>query len=82
MRIRLIKGVAGNWKGKSFRFPRGHEADFVGDEEWLARDLMRGGNAIEVNEPFDIPEPEALAITPMIKRVDMVVKKRGRRKRV
>lgn len=65
MRIRLLKGVSGSWKGRDFRFPRGSE---VSIESALARDLIKGKNAVEVGEE-ELPKPEAIAITPMINRV-------------
>lgn len=82
MRIKLLKGVSGLWKGQSFRYPRGFEVDLDGEEEWLARDLIRGGNAVETKDLVNIPTPEAVAITPTIRRADVIVKKRGRPKNV
>ena len=77
MRIRFLKGVAGNWKGRDFRFSKGSEVEL---EEFLARDMIRGGNAVEIKSLVNIPTPEAVAITPTIRRADVIVKKRGRKK--
>lgn len=82
MRIRFVKGVSGFWKGQSIRYPRGFEGDFTGDEERFAKGEVRAGNAVEVKDMLHIPTPEAVAITPTIRRVDVVTRKRGRPKNV
>ena len=77
-KVKLLRGISGEWKGQPFQHPPGSEVDI---DDARAKDWIRAGNAVAVSELVNIPTPEAVAITPMVEVQRTAVVKRQRRKK-
>lgn len=82
MRVKFLKGVSGEWKGRTFHYPPGGEYDI---DAGLARSEINAGHAIALDGMVRraverLIEPEAVA--PQVNADDVKKAVIKRRKRV